>query len=394
MTKIQFRKHELSIQNIGRNRFWIGLAAGLLSAIILSLFFNHSREVLRLVTGITPDLLILPEQEVLFFNYFFSFLSTVLGHSITIWIWMQNKHHKRRKDRLYKLLSVTNAVMMFAVALMLISRIGSNLTIVLFAQMSYDHHLPLYEEYSMLFILVPIVIFLHNWHSVRLAYRAGKCILISSMVVPLIAIGLQFTATVDQKKNNQAYLHRFIEEHTYIEREVKMAKENYGIDFNDMTIEILKKWNAESSVEQIKRVKTAFSSLRPVTLDTILLQKIIIRNYKQTWEHHPSANRINNWPYALPVDIERQLEYFHIRSNETKELYEVLREMVELVNAPETFQTLARPHTYTLVRKRHVNFYEATDTLISQLKETRKRLIENSRDSILSNRIPEIYPVK
>ncbi|EPR70863.1 hypothetical protein ADICYQ_0859 [Cyclobacterium qasimii M12-11B] len=38
------------------------------------------------------DLLILEENELLFFNYFFSFLSSVLGLSITIWIWMLNKN--------------------------------------------------------------------------------------------------------------------------------------------------------------------------------------------------------------------------------------------------------------------------------------------------------------
>ncbi|WP_040414353.1 hypothetical protein [Cyclobacterium qasimii] len=92
MTNIRFRKREISIRNIGPQRFWIGVLAGLISTTSISLFLNHSREVLRLLTSLQADLLILEENELLFFNYFFSFLSSVLGLSITIWIWMLNKN--------------------------------------------------------------------------------------------------------------------------------------------------------------------------------------------------------------------------------------------------------------------------------------------------------------
>ena len=64
MTKIRFRKENISIQNIGRQRFWIGIVAGLISAISISLFFNHSRESLRLLTSMSADLLILKDNEV------------------------------------------------------------------------------------------------------------------------------------------------------------------------------------------------------------------------------------------------------------------------------------------------------------------------------------------
>ena len=97
MTKIQFRRDKISIKNIGKQRFWIGITAGLVSAIITSLFFNYSREILRFTTGISTDLLILDKDELQFFNFFFSILSTVLGLSIAIWIWMGNNTNKRKK---------------------------------------------------------------------------------------------------------------------------------------------------------------------------------------------------------------------------------------------------------------------------------------------------------
>jgi hypothetical protein len=44
MKSIQFRKEKISIQNIGHQRFWIGIGAGLITAITISLAFNYLRE--------------------------------------------------------------------------------------------------------------------------------------------------------------------------------------------------------------------------------------------------------------------------------------------------------------------------------------------------------------
>lgn len=226
MTKIRFRKENISIQNIGRKRFWIGIVAGLISAILMSLFFNHSREVLRLLTSMRADLLILKENELLFFNYFFSFLSSVLGLSITIWIWMQNKKHNRRKDRIYKQLSFTNALLIFWVILMIISRFGSILPIILFGTPGYDNHLNLYKEFWILFVLLPIVVFLQSWFTVRLVYQAGKWIFLSLLFCIMTAYTLQLTTTINQEKLNSAYHQRFESDYNYIVQEQKLQKKN------------------------------------------------------------------------------------------------------------------------------------------------------------------------
>ncbi|NLC50315.1 MAG: hypothetical protein GX762_08125, partial [Bacteroidales bacterium] len=81
MTDIRFRKDKLSIDLIGRQRFWIGIVAGVISAISLSLLFNYSREILRSLTGISSDLIILEPNELLFFDYFFCLLASVMGLS-------------------------------------------------------------------------------------------------------------------------------------------------------------------------------------------------------------------------------------------------------------------------------------------------------------------------
>jgi hypothetical protein len=384
MTNIQFRKEKISIRNIGQQRFWIGIVAGLISAIAIALFFNHSREVLRLFTSMSADLMILEENELQFFNYFFSFLSSVLGLSIAIWIWMQNKKHNRRKDRIYKQLSVTNAILIFWVILMIISRFGSILPIILFGTPGYDNHLNLYEEYWILFVLIPIVVFMQNWFAVRLVYRAGKWIFLSFLFCILTAFTLQLTTTVNQEKLNFAYHQRFEKDYNYIDQEIRIAKEKYGVIFEEQTIEILKKQITESSVEQIARVKKAFSAERPVTMDTIILQKIIIRNFKEGGWYYYRRNSIENWRYALPIDILKQLEYFDRSSNETKELFEILKEMIDLVNTPKIHWEEYQNYTETERRRSLGARYNIPDPLIEQLKEVRTRLLEDDRYSDFS----------
>jgi hypothetical protein len=384
MTKIRFRKENISIQNIGRQRFWIGIVAGLISAISISLFFNHSRETLRLLTSMSADLLILKENELLFFNYFFSFLSTVLGLSIAIWIWMLNKNHNRRKDRIYKQLSITNALLIFWVILMIISRFGSILPIVLFGTPGFDNHLHLYEEYWILFVLMPIVVFMQSWFTVRLVYQAGRWIFLSFLFCIFTAFTFQLTTTVNQEKLNSVYHQRFENDYNYIDQEIRIAKVKYGVDFDEQTIEILKKQITESSVEQIAMVKKAFSSDRPVSMDTIILQKIIVRNFKEGGWYYYRRNSIENWRYALPNDILKQLDYFERSSNETKELFEILREMIELVNTPEIHWDKYQNFTQTERRRSLGARYNIPDTLIEQLIEVRTRLLEDDQYSDFS----------
>ncbi|MFC4873641.1 hypothetical protein [Negadavirga shengliensis] len=390
MTNILFRKEKISIQNIGRQRFWIGIVAGLISAISISLFFNHSRESLRLLTSMSADLLILKNNELLFFNYFFSFLSTVLGLSITIWIWMQNKKQNRRKDRIYKNLSVTNVILIFWVILMIISRFGSILPIVLFGTPGYDNHLNLYEEFWILFVLIPIVVFMQSWFTVRLVYQAGRWIFLSFLFCILTAFTLQLSTTVNQEKLNSAYHQKFEKDYNYIDQEIKNAKEKYGVDINEQTIEILKKQITESSVERIARVKRAFSSDKPVSMDTIILQKIIVRNLKEGGWYYYRRNSMENWRYALPNDILKQLDYFDSSSNETKELFEILREMIDLVNTPEIHWEEYQNFTETERRRSLGARYNIPDPLIEQLKEVRTRLLEDDRYSDFSTNLKVI----
>lgn len=56
MKSIRFRKEKISIHNIGHQRFWIDIGAGLITAIAISLFFNYFREGFRFLTILRADL--------------------------------------------------------------------------------------------------------------------------------------------------------------------------------------------------------------------------------------------------------------------------------------------------------------------------------------------------
>ncbi len=130
-TKIRFKKETISIENIGKPRFWTGVFVAIVSAIILSLSFNYSREILRIWSA-SNDLFILPAHELQFYNYFYAALSVLFGLSLAIWIWMNNETHRRSKDRFLKRLAQTNILLIFWTVLMLLARFGTLLTIILF----------------------------------------------------------------------------------------------------------------------------------------------------------------------------------------------------------------------------------------------------------------------
>lgn len=379
MTNIRFRKEKLSIDLIGRQRFWIGIAAGVISAISLSLFFNYSREILRSLTGISSDLIVLETNELLFFDYFFCLLASVMGHSYTIWIWMSNKNNKRRKGSLYKQLARTNAMVIFWIILMVVARFATLLPMVLITRPGYDNHLNLFEDHWLLFVLIPIVVFMQNWFSVRLVYRARKWIFVSFLLCLLLAFTLKMTTTVNQDLLNQPYHQRFATDYNYIDQEVATATKEYGVEFDTKTIEVLKKWHTNKSVEQIESVKLAFEKDKPVSMDTIILQKIIVRNYKKRRGDGRFYRRgsIENWHYALPMDILKQLSNYSNSSDEAKELVEVLKEQIVLVNTPEVDRDKYGSYTHTEIRRSFGAKYNIPQELVDQLREVRAKLLED-----------------
>ncbi len=386
--KTLFQKEPISIQTIGKRLFWMGTAAGLITALSLSLAFNYTRETFRFFTGMSADLLIPEEAEWLFFNGFFAALAAVLGLSAAIAAWMSAPARRSRKSRLYRQLALTYALLIFWVSLMMLARFGSILPIMLFGLPGYDDDLNLYEEYRFLLFLFPIVVFLQSWFSVRLVYRAGKWMLISFVCCIAGAFLLSKTTAVRRDIVNDAYVKRFEREYAYITKEVGRATQLYGIGFETQTIATLKKWHLESAYAQVRSVKSAFSKDRKVTLDTIILQKIILHNCKLGGRAYYPRQSAENWPYALPEDVLKQIRLFEPDAPEARELFEVLKLQIGLVNKQETDGAIAPG--FSAKRIGSCGAYRPPGVIISRLAAVRDSLLRDERYAAFHVMLPDI----
>lgn len=384
------RKPKISIKAIGKTRFWTGVISGIISAIIISFTFNYTRETFRFFTGMSGDLFILNDKEFHFYNLFYATLSTTLGVSITVWIWMSNHYHRRRNERIYKQLSRTNALLAFWVVLSIIARFGTVLFIVVYSMPGYDNQLSLYNEFWLLFILTPIVIFFQNWTAVRLAYQTNRWILASVIICFFTTIIINFLTVVDQEKVNNAYYQRFEKDYKFIAEQVSYAKSEYNIDFKAETIDILKKWETESSINQTAHLKKAFQKPTPVSLDTIILQKIAIRNFKKDKWYYNRRNSIENWPYALPVDVLRQIKLAKSNQSKVKELFNILNEQIQLVNTPPYNWNKYKNLTETEIRKSLAAKHLFSDSLRQQLRMVSDSLLLANKYQELANELPEV----
>lgn len=390
MIKNQISRDKISIHHIGKLRFWFGISAGIFTSIMILEIVNYTRETFRYFTSLSSDLLILNESELNFYNYFYSCLATVLGLSITIWFWMSNFNHNNRNSRIYKRLSGSSALVIFWIVLMLVARFGSTLLFTLLNTRSYEPGLNPFNNYSILFVLLPVVIFLQNWYIVRLVYRSGKWILISFIICALLAFLLNLTLKIDQEKLNQAYYSRFEKDFLYIDQEISKAKADYNIDFSKKTIQTLKKWHTENAIEQVIKLKSAFASENPVSLDTIILEKITIRNYKKgRWYFYSSINK-RDWQFALPNEVLRQIYLTKSDTNKTKELFELLQEQINLVNLSAIEKNDYESLTETEKRRIAGAKHKIPKILVYQLKDVRESLIRSGEFMYFTNGLDSV----
>jgi hypothetical protein len=325
-------KPNLSIDKIGVLRFWTGLAIGILFGFTLCLFFNYSREILRYLSGSFSDIIILDKNTSLFFNVFFASFSSAIGFSVTFWFWMSGNKNKYHKQRLFARLSQVNSTIIIWIPLMIITRIGSILFVLLYAQRGYDSNLKLVENFKVLFLIFPLVIFFQNWITIRNIFKVKKWILYSFTYYLVVSMITFLLASADTEIVDKNYSQRFQVEYEFIDNEVKRAKENYATKFEPSTIKTLKQWHTTSSKEQIKKIQNAFESKNAVSLDTIILQKIIVKNFKEGYWFHRKRNSFDNWPFAKPIDIQRQIDLNRTELNKLIELEGLLNEQIDLIN--------------------------------------------------------------
>jgi hypothetical protein len=386
-------KEELSIQNIGQSRFWMGITIGLLISVTLTLLFNYSREFFRLFSANHADLILLNREELFFYNYFYALISICLGLSVTISVWVTNYQHQRKNSRLYKQLVKTNSLLIFWFALMAIGRLGSNLPFILYSSEGYDNHLDLYQNFRILFILIPLVIFLQAWFNVRLVYQSGKWITLSLFICIIFPLLLSFLDYNHQKIDTFYYI-QYKQDYALINKELINAKVKYGITFHSTTIETLKKWHSESSMEQVEKIKLAFLANRQVSMDTIILEKIIIQLAKKSATGMNHRNPMDNWFYVEPNQLIKQLEYYQPNDSEAFELIMVLKEQIALANLSRLRWDEYENYSRLEIRRANYGEYYIPNGILNQLNTVSDSLKNYGQYKILTTDLPPLTKTK
>lgn len=394
MKNINFKKEKISINSIGKKRFYFGIISGFISAVIISLIINRTRELIRYFSSISQDLLIFETNELVFFNYFIAGLSTVLGLSVTIWVWMGHPINKNRKHKLYKQQTRTNTNLFFWLILFLSAQL-CNIFIYLSAAgfNTYDYPINLLQEYKLLFILAPIVIFGQNWFYVRLLYRTGTWILISFIISIITILFLYKTTTVDHNILNDKYFAQNKKHFDYIENIVSTSTKKYNISFNDKALKTLKQQKSYNSQIQIEKIKEEFSKDKKLSLDTIIIQKIIIHNLKANpdYRYNYKPRTLYNWKYAFPKDIFKQIELFDINSFEINELFQVLKEEIILINNSKIILENQKDNDFNYKAfKKDKKELKVNIMVLEQLIETVNKIKKLKKYSTLSMVLPDI----
>lgn len=334
MLKRGFLKSSISIEKIGSHRFWPGIAMGLIMAVVLSVMFNHWREALRFTSSFFGDLITLNAGDQQFYNFFFASLATSLGMAFTISFWFSGRNHLHKREKIFRQLTISNAWLYFWIVLIVTARFGLTLTQSLHTA-GYDNHLDLRQEFTWIFYLLPLVLFLQCWASIRLFYKAEHWMAYAFLAFPGITAALAFATAVNPDKINTAFNNQYLEEYKYIEGELERANTLYGISYPIEAEERLKQWYTEGADKQLLNIQGAFSKTDKVSMDTILLQQMVVHNLKVGARRRHSFDLRKNWRYAYPADILRQIKKRNPDEAEVIELYKILQEYVIIFNTDD-----------------------------------------------------------
>lgn len=369
-----YLKPEISIELIGKKKFWLGIILGIAYSLVLSYFFNYCRESLRFITFL-GDPYILSPKDFKKYDLFFASFSASLGFGIVIVYWFLGNNNQFTK-RYLKRFAITNALFISVVSLSLVARFGSILPIILYGTPGYDSQFSFLVDFRLLLIFTPLFVFFSNWNGVQAFLRTRYWILISFVLYCLISLFLYKTTALDRDVLNSHYYENNKERFDFIEQEFRNAK-RLGIDYSEETKTTLQKRYAPSTQDLVLELKEAFNSERVLSLDTLILEKIIIHNLNRQ-EHFYTRfdNDINlNWSYALPEKVYAQIQMHEVGSPEMLVLFEILREQVNIFNAEDNWEYFESFSYYEReLAMTKFNIVRMTNTILSRLVQVVEKL--------------------
>jgi hypothetical protein len=203
-----------SALNFDKKRFFIALALGLLFAFSFYSFFNVMREIFRLLS-VTEyyDIWWFSDKQNHFYNLFFAFISCIFGQSIAIQYYFDKPSFFFRKSIIRTSSVLNDQRVLNLYFLSWFSKLAI-LFAFLFAMAIKGgfYFLDIFPNYNFVFILIPIVLFLQSWISLRLKLKnkSLKWMLYSFLTITIISFGLSRINYLDFKKTNNVFLEKNI----------------------------------------------------------------------------------------------------------------------------------------------------------------------------------------
>jgi len=197
-----FLKPKLSIRELGKVHFGVGLLVGGMASLTLSYFLNYSREAIKLGT-LAMKLSYLPAEEHFeLYDLFFAAFATSIGFGFTIIYWLRGKWRRGKKKYKVKFV-VASAWFIMSINLMLLARFTTAIALLFFGMSDYDNHLRFFvEEFWLLLVLIPMYLFIAQWNALRLVFRTKYWLLLAILVYGLTAFGLSKITSAKVKTLN------------------------------------------------------------------------------------------------------------------------------------------------------------------------------------------------
>ncbi|MEM6685984.1 MAG: hypothetical protein AAF617_09400 [Bacteroidota bacterium] len=319
--KIQF-KHRLSIAKIGKIRFWTGIVLGSISALILYSFIFFFFEIVNMMrVGMSSDIPFQSDKALHFEHIILLAISIALGNHTMIRYWFLQPTFHFYKTRKKVTLHIANYSLFieFLCWYMIVAFLRD------WAAGYFLVGFGAYNVYEYLLFTIPAYLFLTAWTEVARFFKVGTWKLYTFVISLFCVISLSFVDLSSYRYATFAYEKMYEEELYYIENEFNIAKEKYGIHYTAETITQLKQLKTDDLKQLLLQKKQKIESTEQVALKDIILQKILIHNFKSA-----HFEGYGEQYYPDPIDIYAQLKKVAPASNEAFELLNILDEFHQL----------------------------------------------------------------
>ncbi|MBC8754569.1 hypothetical protein H2O64_07780 [Kordia sp. YSTF-M3] len=315
-------KPRLSIAKIGKPRFWTGIGLGVLNAIVFFMFIFFFFEIINIMKSAMGYDIPLQSEDALFFEQTFLFSTAIaLGISAMIRYWFLQPafhFHKTRKNLSLRIANYS----------LFVEFVTWYMVIVFIRQVLYNQSLlgtRIYEYYEWIFYIIPVYLFLTSWTEVSRYFKVWKWKFYVFIVSIVSLFLLSFINLSSYYRSETVFQKIYEEELFYLNSQIALAENNYQIEFDATTITTLKRVRTHELRSLLIATKNAFQKDEKVSMKQILLEKILIHNFKST-----NFEFNGEFLYAYPIDVYSQLKKVAPNSDEAIELLNILEEFYQL----------------------------------------------------------------